>query len=128
MTVTDDEDVTGLDDLLLGVELVHHLALQTQAYEYEVHAAGLRRHGGFVDMFCQQEVIVEHDGFTPGLGLVQVRFFDSRCYHVLILCVLPAFNFTVFCWPLYNRVTVPFFWALMSHFLTLPPFHSKLTS
>ena len=85
MTVTDDEDVAGLDDLFLGVELVHHLALQAESDEYEVHAAGLRRHGGFVDMFCQQEVVVEYDGFTPGLGLVQVRFFDSRCYHVLIL-------------------------------------------
>ena len=84
MPIADDQDVTGFDDLPLGIQLVHDLSFGAQADKDEVHTSGFRGHGGLVDTFCQQEVVVEIDRLTPCLGFVKVGFLNRMLYHVLI--------------------------------------------
>ena len=86
MTVADYQDIARFDHLFLGIQLVHHLSLDTQSDQDEVHASGLCRHRCLVDTFCQQEVVVQIYGLAPSLGLVKVGFFDELffLYHVLM--------------------------------------------
>ena len=128
MTFADDEDIARADDLLLGVELIDNIALRTEPDNDEVHLSGLCGHGRLVDVLRQQKIVVKEDGFAPCLGLAQIGFFDLCLYHVLMFWVCPAFILMVFCWPLYNKVMVPLFLALMVHERTPPVFHSKETS
>ena len=135
MALTDDKDIAWLDDLLLCIEFIDNFTLRTEADNDDIHLSRLCRHRCFIDMLRQKKVVIQKHGFTPFLRLFQVAFFQGRLfiylfffYHVFTFCVSPAFNLIVFCWPLYNKVRVPFFLALILQSRTFPSFHSKLTS
>ena len=130
MLFADDKDVARGDVHLLAVELIHNLSFRTEPDDDEVHLSGLCGHRCLVDAFRQQEVIVQKDRFAPLFGLFKISFLDLQLffYHVLMFWVWPAFILMVFCCPLYNKVIVPLFLALMVHERTPPVFHSKLTS
>ena len=95
MALSDNDDVTGLYHLLLGIHTVLYSSVGAEGDEDEVHASGLVGYGHLVHAVKQENVVFNESAVLPLLGQFYVCFLDMLCYHVLMCCVLPAFSLTV---------------------------------